>query len=204
MSTTPERKALYILVGIAVTEGAWVLVNAVTNPSAFTVYLGFSTGRLGAPLGWVFAAVVTALFAAFASRLPSVRNTMFVFSGLKLIALVVAVAAGILEEVVFRKMLMNWIASLGYGDLPQVLASGVAFGAVHGVWGLFGRSLRAAAGATVATGALGAGLAIVYIAAGRSVAPCIAAHFFINALVEPGLVLAATRGEMGKVRSAKV
>jgi hypothetical protein len=91
---------------------------------------------------------------------------------------------------------MDWIADQSHGAAAQVLVSGLAFGAAHGVWGLFGRSVRAAAGAAVATGVLGAGLAIVYIASGRSLAPCVAAHFLINALVEPGLVLAAARGEM--------
>ena len=38
----------------------------------------------------------------------------------------------------------------------------------------------------------------VYIMSGRSLAPCIATHFLINALLEPGLVLAAVSGQMGK------
>lgn len=82
------------------------------------------------------------------------------------------------------------------GVVVQVLGSGLLFGVLHGVWGLMGRSLRAAIGATLATGFLGMMLAVVFIAAGRSLAPCIVAHFVINALIEPGLVLAATRGEM--------
>jgi hypothetical protein len=49
---------------------------------------------------------------------------------------------------------------------------------------------------------LGAALAVVYLASGRNVAPCIAAHLLINALVEPGLVLAAVRGEMGMSEKA--
>ncbi len=117
-------------------------------------------------------------------------------SWLKVIAVVVAVVAGILEEVVFRKALMDWLDGLDYGIALQIFASGMTFGLAHSVWGLFGQSWRAAAGATIATGAFGLGLAIVYIAAGRSLAPCIAAHFLITALIEPGLMLAATRGEM--------
>ena len=58
------------------------------------------------------------------------------------------------------------------------------------------RSVRAAIGATVATGLLGAALAVMYLAGGRNLVPCIAAHFLINALAEPGVVLAAMRGEM--------
>jgi hypothetical protein len=62
-----------------------------------------------------------------------------------------------------------------------------------------GKSLRAAIGATVATGFLGMMLAVVFLLAGRSLAPCSVAHFVINLLIEPGLVLAATRGEMGSI-----
>jgi uncharacterized protein len=58
--------------------------------------------------------------------------------------------------------------------------------------------MRAAIGATIATGVLGAAPALVYLAADRNLAPCIAAHFLINALIEPGLVLAAIRGEMAR------
>lgn len=65
--------------------------------------------------------------------------------------------------------------------------------------GLFGTSKRAAAGATLITALLGTALALVYVLAGRLLMPCIAAHFFINALLEPGLVLAACKGEMGRI-----
>jgi hypothetical protein len=50
----------------------------------------------------------------------------------------------------------------------------------------------------LATSILGGALAIVYLIAGRSVAPCIVAHFLLDLFVEPGLVLAALRGEMSR------
>ena len=76
--------------------------------------------------------------------------------------------------------------------------SGVAFGLVHGIWALFRGSWRAGLGAITATGILGAALGIVYIVGGRSLAPCVTAHFWINVFSEPGLMLAAIRGEMGR------
>jgi hypothetical protein len=39
--------------------------------------------------------------------------------------------------------------------------------------------------------------AVVYIVGGRSLAPCIVAHFVISALIEPGLVLAALKDRLG-------
>jgi hypothetical protein len=113
-----------------------------------------------------------------------------------MLAIAVAIGAGILEEVVFRRWTMNWLMALHHGVAIQVLGSAFLFGIAHGVWGLFGKSLPAAAGATIATGLLGAMLAIVFLLAGRSLAPCVATHFFINLLIEPGLLLAAVRGEM--------
>jgi membrane protease YdiL (CAAX protease family) len=193
---TSERKAGLILGGIAVIECGWVALNLWINGWRFVRYLGFAPGLYGNTLGWIAVGIVVALFVGFALRLPSVRQNLFRISSLKMLAIAVAVGAGILEEVVFRRWTMNWLMTLHYGVVVQVLGSALLFGVAHGVWGLFGRSLSAAMGATIATGTLGAMLAVVFLLSGRSLAPCIAAHFFINLLIEPGLVLAAVRGEM--------
>ena len=171
-------------------------MNCIQNGSGFLRYLGFASGRGATCWGWLAVGVVTALFVGLSMRLPSVRQNLFRLSGLNLLGLAVAVVAGILEEVMFRKWIMDRMLTQGFGSLAQIAASGVAFGLLHGVWGLVGRSVRAAIGATMATGLLGAALAVVYLASGRNLALCIAAHFLINALAEPGLVLAATRGEI--------
>lgn len=197
-----EKKSAWILAAIALFEGNWVALNAWLNPTKFAQFLDFTSGRPGAGLGWGLAAFTVVIFVVLSLRLPSVVTNLFRPSGLKILSLAVAVAAGILEEAIFRKLLMDGLLHRGYEPLVQVLASAAAFGAVHGVWGLFGRSGRAAFGATLATGALGTMLALVYLAAGRSLLPCIAAHFLIDALIEPGLVLAACRGEMSRIGSA--
>ena len=200
MTRSVEAKAALILGGILAAEGVWVLLNLLYNPAGFLRFLGFTPGRFGDPWGWILAALVTTAFVYHGARLPSVRVNLMRPSALKLLALPMALAAGVLEEAVFRKLLMDYLAAAGWGAVLQVLASGLAFGAVHGIWGLFGRSWRAALGATLVTGVLGAALALAYLAAGRSVAACVAAHFLIDALMEPGLVLAALRGEMNRLR----
>ena len=166
--------------------------------------MGFAPDRAGTIQGWLLACVVTALFVWQSMRLPSVRANLLLPSFLKLLGLAVAIAAGFLEEIIFRKWLMDYVRDQDMGAVIQVAASALAFGLAHGVWGAMGRSWRAAAGATIATGILGAALALVYLVAGRSLAPCIAAHFAINAFIEPGLVLAATRGEMGNRRTSVI
>jgi membrane protease YdiL (CAAX protease family) len=125
----------------------------------------------------------------FSSRLPSVRKNLFRQSWLKLLAVLVAVASGFCEEMIFRKGLMDLLQHKGYGFVLQLAGSAAAFGLAHAVWGLMRGSLRAALGAMIATSGLG-------LASHRIVLPCIIAHFLINLLIEPGLVLAAVRGEM--------
>jgi membrane protease YdiL (CAAX protease family) len=198
---TAERKSAVILAGIAVIECGWVLLNLQASGWRFVRYLGFAPGLTGTTLSWIAAGIVVLLFVSNSVRLPSVRANLFRLSGLKLLAVLVAIGAGILEEVMFRRWTMNWLMGHGYGAVLQFVGAGLLFGALHAIWGLMGKSMRAAAGAMIVTGLLGALLGLVYLLAGRSLAPCIAAHFAINLLVEPGLVLAATRGEMSPARA---
>jgi membrane protease YdiL (CAAX protease family) len=191
-----ERKAGAILAAIAITEGTWVVLNVWANPRGFLRYTGWLNAG-PAPMGWILALIVAAAFTAGACRLPSVRANLFASSWLKVLGLAVAVSAGFCEEAIFRKLLMDNLARDSAGAILQVLASGLAFGVVHGIWGAFRGSWTVAIAATVATGALGVALAVVFLASHRVLAPCIASHLLINALAEPGLVLAAVRGEMG-------
>jgi hypothetical protein len=190
-----ERRAALILAAIAVAEGVWVWVSAHRKPMAFLRYEGFVGVNAGA-LGWVLAVLVFVGFTMLAAtRLLSVRQTLVSLSPLKALALAVAIASGFCEETVFRKIVMDALRQ--HNVLLQIGASALTFGLAHGIWGAFRGSLAAAIGATVATGLLGAALAVVFVASHRVLAPAVTAHFLINVFAEPGLVLAAVRGEMG-------
>ena len=200
--TSDERKAGWILSGIALSEGTWCAVNlAAAGPERFLTYLGVLNGNAG-PLAWLLALLVAAVYTGFAARIPSIRATLVRPSRLKLLALAVAVTAGVCEEAIFRRVLMYALSHAHRGVVAQVLASALLFGAAHGVWGLIRGSLRAALGAMTATGILGGLLALVFLAGHRVLAPCVVAHLLINALAEPGLVLAAVRGELGAAARA--
>jgi uncharacterized protein len=192
-----EKKTAIILAVIALSEGCWVFFNMRYNPGGFLRYTGFTSNHVGI-IGWILGVIVAIAFVALASRFPSVRSNLFRASLLKILAFAVAIAAGLCEECIFRKLLMDSLQHAGIGLIIQVLASGLLFGLAHGVWGFFRGSLAAAIGATLATGMLGLALALVYVASYRIVAPAILSHFLINAFAEPGLVLAAVKGEMGR------
>ena len=83
---------------------------------------------------------------------------------------------------------MDALNNSGYGPIVQVLASGLAFGIAHLIWGI--KNFKAGLNAMVSTSALGAALAVVYLVGDRSLAPCVVAHIVVTALIEPGLVLA--------------
>jgi CAAX protease family protein len=197
-----ERKAGLLLAAIVAVEGAWVLMNLYFSGWRFIRYLGFASGLTGHLAGWIAGSIIAVMFIVQSTRLPSVRQHLFHLSYLKLLALAVAITAGILEEVMFRRWTMNWLMTHGQGAVVQVLGAGLLFGLLHGIWGLIGKSMRAALGAIAVTGVLGALLGLAFLLAGRSLAPCVTAHFLINLFVEPGVVLAAIRGEMRGILQA--
>lgn len=67
---------------------------------------------------------------------------------------------------------------------PRLVEAG--WGAVHAVWGV--KSWSAGLIAALSTTLLGAALGVVYLAGGRSLAPCVVANTLITALIEPGLI----------------
>ncbi len=141
-------------------------------------------------IGMTGALLIAVAYVVYAMRYPGIGRHLFDRSWLRVPAFAVAVVAGLVEEIYFRQVLMNGIQAAGYGPVVQVIASGLAFGAVHAVWGLWG-GWRVARGAVTATSALGFALAVLYIVAGRSVVPCILSHFLINLALEPALLLSS-------------
>jgi membrane protease YdiL (CAAX protease family) len=63
--TPEERKAAYILGGIAACECVWVYFNVVGNQARFLRYIGTSNVMLVGMVGWISSFSVTALFVAY-------------------------------------------------------------------------------------------------------------------------------------------
>jgi uncharacterized protein len=192
-----ERVVIWLLLGVIVCFGAWIVPTLLDKPRELFAFLGFAPNQSGTVLGWLLALLVAGEYVWSAAKIPAVREHLWRPSTLKLLALVAAALAGVMEEVIFRKWLMDFLEQHDVAIVLQVLASGIAFGLAHSVWGLIRRSFDAALHAMLATSILGACLAVVYLLSDRSLAPVIAAHFVISALIEPGLLLAAVRGQLG-------
>ena len=166
---TATRKTWIILSGITAAEAVPLVIYTLQSGSRFVRYLGFTGAARGTLLGWNLALLCPPPTPGVrVSRSSAIRSNFFRVNALKIFALLVfAPVTGIFEEMYFRKALMDGVLAQGGGALVQVAISAVVFGLAHGIWGLFGRSIRIAVGATVATAALGAALAVVYLASGR-------------------------------------
>jgi hypothetical protein len=187
---TVQKRTWIILCIILVLELVpFSLTFALSPPRAAAKLYAFDPAHW---LAWAAAIVISVLYIAYAVRaFPLIRENFFTFNSMKSVAIVFAIVTGTVEELYFRKFLMDWAAHQGFAAGVQVIISAVVFGAAHGVWGVIAKQWRMAVGATIATGFLGLLLALIYLAAARHVAPCIWAHMLINLAIEPWLILAA-------------
>ncbi len=200
-----RRMAWSVLAGATAIEGVallWVFQRVLAKPQRLEHYFFAPQAQA---VAWILAAATALAYVAYAAlRSPLIGELILSVSkwrpylGLRLVALAEAFVTGIFEEVAFRRFLMDWAAHRGAGAVVQIAASAVVFGVVHSSWGVFSANIRAAISASLATGVLGALLGVVYLASGRSLAPCVAAHITINLLLEPWLILAAATGSWGR------
>lgn len=123
------------------------------------------------------------------------------FSLFKLLGLFAGFVAGIVEELVFRRWLMDTTMHFGIGVIAQIIISGVVFGLGHASWGMLGKSRTFGLIPALATTLLGSSLAILYIIGQRNIGPCIAAHCLISMTIEPWLMLAAVSGQWKSIET---
>ncbi|QYK14028.1 CPBP family intramembrane metalloprotease [Shewanella rhizosphaerae] len=191
-----KHKPVYLMLAILIsTMGSFIAINVLSNFSGFITYLGFTSEGHGTPLSWCLALIVTVLYCYSASSISDVKKYMFKVDFLKFVAVVGAICAGVVEEILFRKWVMDYLASEGFSIIFQIFASGLTFGLAHLIWGL--KNIKAGINAALSTFLLGIALGVVYLASDRSLAPCIVAHFLITALIEPGLLIAAQKDKLG-------
>jgi uncharacterized protein len=159
--------------------------------------LGFERTAIAPAPAWILAAVTAIAYVVYTMRaIPFIAGMQREISLFKLLGIFAAIVGGIVEEVFFRRWGMDMLRSRGFGPVPQVLISGIAFGLAHSGWALFAkRSLKFSLPAVLSTSGLGVLLAVIYLAGGRNLGPCIAAHALINLAIEPWLMLSAVSGK---------
>ena len=197
VTRTVKRNAVIFLVaggGIM-----WVPVTQLLlgHPPRFLRDLGFLSGPRGTLIAWSLGLVIAVLYSAYAIRnIPLVREHWRAISFVKLLGVLVAVAAAVVEEAFFRRLLMNALMRAGWSTVTQVFASGFVFGVAHASWALVTGRVAIGVGAMIATGTLGTALGLVYVLGDRSLAPVIVAHFVVTATIQPGIMFAAFSGQM--------
>lgn len=198
-----EKITAWILGYISLSLTAVILWWAFRSPQEFTEQrLGVVDSVFTMPFVWIAAIVVALGYIAYtATAEPMVRKNLFRFSWLKAIGIWAAIVTGIVEEVVFRHMLMDWLMDIGMATIWQIILSAVVFGIAHALWVMLRGDWKVAIPVVFSTVLLGGLLAGLYILADRSTLPSIVAHIIVNLGIEPWLILAVVSG--GKWDSAK-
>jgi membrane protease YdiL (CAAX protease family) len=149
------------------------------------------------PIAWILTTIVGIVYVLYTIKaIPSIASMQREISLFKLLGILAAVIGGIVEEVFFRRWIMDMLMSRGFASIIQVIVSGVAFGLAHASWTLLAkRDFKVTLPAIMSTSILGFFLAIVYLAGGRNLGPCIFAHVMINVVMEPWLMLSAVSGK---------
>ena len=158
--------------------------------------LGFERGSIASPLAWILATILAIVYVSYTMKvIPFVLAKQKEISLFKLLGILAALAGGIVEEVFFRRWLMDMLMSVGITPILQVVISGVAFGLAHTCWMLARGDFKFMLPAVLSTTVLGILLAIIYLIGGRNLGPCIFAHMIINMIIEPWLMLSSISGK---------
>ena len=102
------------------------------SPPRFLRDLGFVSGSRGTLLAWCMGFVVAVFYGAYAVRhIPLVREHWRAVSLFKLLGILVALSAALVEEAFFRLLLMDALLIAGWLLVVQVVASGLFYGPPH-------------------------------------------------------------------------
>lgn len=130
--------------------------------------------------------IVALVYSGITALNPRVGHGMLQISILKILAIVAALVAGVVEEVIFRGYVMTTLLHMGYGNVVQVMVCGITFALAH----LYGfASPVAFLTAQGSTFFLGIMLGIVYLIGRRSLTPVIVSHALTDMIIEPALLL---------------
>jgi uncharacterized protein len=194
---TDRRKTALILGMTSLFLFSPLAMSLFWHPIPMFQNLGFERGAIAPPLAWILATITAIAYVLYTMKaIPLVLAKQSEISLFKLLGILSALVGGIVEEVFFRRWIMDMLMSRGVSPILQVIISGVAFGLAHTSWTLLTkRDFKVTLPAIISTSILGIFLAIIYLAGGRNLGPCIFAHVLINIVIEPWLMLSAVSGK---------
>jgi hypothetical protein len=194
---TDRRKTALILGMTSLFMFSPLAMSLFWHPIPLFQNLGFERESIAHPLAWILATIIAIAYVLYTMKaIPLVLAKQKEISLFKLLGILSALVGGIVEEVFFRRWTMDMFMKGGFNPILQVIISGVAFGLVHASWTLLAkRNFKATLPAILSTSILGIFLAIIYLAGGRNLGPCIFAHVLINIVIEPWLMLSAVSGK---------
>jgi uncharacterized protein len=191
-----RKKTALILGGVSLTIFSPLAMVLVGYQIPMFQNLGFERNSIASPIAWILAAIVGILYVAYTLKaIPIIASMQREISLFKLLGILAAIVGGIVEEVFFRRWIMDLLMHRGFASVTQVIISGIVFGLAHASWTLLARrNLKFSLPAIISTSFLGVFLAIIYLVGGRNLGPCIFAHVMINVVIEPWLMLSAISG----------
>jgi uncharacterized protein len=194
---TDRRKTALILGTVTLIMFSPLAMSLFWHPIPLFQDLGFERESMAPQLAWILATITAIAYVLYTMKaIPFVANMQREISLFKLLGILSAVVGGIVEEVFFRRWIMDMFMKGGFNPILQVIISGVAFGLIHASWTLLAKhNFKATLPAILSTTVLGIVLAIIYLAGGRNLGPCIFAHVLINIVIEPWLMLSAVSGK---------
>ena len=192
-----RKKTTLILGGLSLTMFSPLAMVLVGYQIPMFQNLGFERNSIASPIAWILAAIVGIVYVSYTLKaIPFIASMQREISLFKLLGILAAVVGGIVEEVFFRRWVMDTLMFRGFVSVIQVIISGIAFGLAHASWTLLAkRDLKFSLPAIISTSILGVFMAIIYLAGGRNLGPCIFAHVMINVVIEPWLMLSAVSGK---------
>jgi hypothetical protein len=192
-----RNKTTLILGGLSLTMFSPLAMVLIGYQLPMFQNLGFERNSIASPIAWILAAIVGIVYVSYTLKaIPFIASMQREISLFKLLGILAAVVGGIVEEVLFRRWVMDTLMFRGFASVTQVIISEIAFGLAHAGWTLLAkRDLKFSLPAIMSTSILGVFLAIIYLAGGRNLAPCIFTHVMINVVIEPWLMLSAVSGK---------
>jgi len=193
---TDRRKTVLILGMTSLFMFSPLAMSLFWHPIPLFQNLGFERESIAPPLAWILAAILGIAYVLYTMKaIPLVLEKQSEISLFKLLGILSALVGGIVEEVFFRRWIMDMFMSKGVAPILQIIISGIAFGLAHFSWLLAKRDFKFAIPAILSTSVLGIFLAIIYLLGGRNLGPCIFAHIMINIVIEPWMMLSAVSGK---------